>query len=483
LRLFGQESQFRKEKLNSLVLMRKIIPICALLMLCGLKAQEQTFVIHDELVSSPDAHIIDTEFDPYHNRICWQSDDDKLWVCRLDTTTWALTVPDGMETLIDTALVPIDESTNGGEWGYDQNGTFLAYNKQINKTRYVAIAAETGPTWSLCTLLDAPNRMNPHATRNPEDEVAAIHYMHNSSSYNTKFKFLDNLGAEHTIFWFKDAHWMDGEQILTGILCNGQVGLMEPGICMFPEQITFDTGTVYSLPYMWRAPEKGDLRMFFARANETEIRVFREIGAISGHYALYMSFQSPSSNPEYDKIASPEPIIYEGQSYISFMASSSPDENAHKPAEIWIAKIDSLQPLFRMVSDTSTSIRTDPEPFPSPDSLLVYYTEEINTQTPNPLYRLKKCDTGIGAGIPLGAGENPGAKDLPSLAYPNPFTDHISLKNTSGVETFYLADGSGQFIWTGNRIDSEDFSCLAHGIYFLKIVSESTVRTIKLLKE
>jgi hypothetical protein len=36
-----------------------------------------------------------------------------------------------------------------------------------------------------------------------------------------------------------------------------------------------------------------------------------------------MAFKSPSLNQSYDKIVSPEPIVYKGQSDITFMTSSA----------------------------------------------------------------------------------------------------------------------------------------------------------------
>jgi len=464
--------------------MRRIFLTFAICVFCLPLAESQTFVINDVLVSAPNARIADTEFDPYLNRICWQSGDDHtLWTCSLNTSTWALSVPDGKEVLVDTALVPIDQTSNGGEWGFDQTGTFLVYNKLINKTRYAAIAYETFPTWVLCTLTDAPNRMNPHATQNPNDSVAAIQYIRSPSADNTKYRFLSSLSWEHTIYWFTDAHWALNEQILTGIMCNGQVGQVDPSECGFPEQLTNDPGTVYSLPFMWRAPEKGNQRMFFARANNSEIRVFKETGAISGRYTLYMSFPSPSSNPAYDKIASPEPFVYQGQSYVIFMASSSPYETSYHNSEIWIAKIDSLDPLMRMVSDTSVGIRTDPEAFATPDSLLVYYTEVIQPNSPDAIYRLRKCDTGVGAGLPTGEPGNDRPDNPGPVVYPNPFSSRITLQDATGSELFSLAGPHGQVVWKGKNIHQENFSSLGDGMYYLRIFSEEGYKTIKIIKE
>jgi hypothetical protein len=460
-------------------------PLFILLVLLFFQTKSQSFVIHDVLVSSLDAKICDVEIDPLRKRICWQSpDDDKLWVCHLDTNTWGLTVPDGKETLIDSTLTPIDQTSNSGEWGYDQNGSYIVYNKEFNRKRYISLAAETGSTWSLCTLFDAPHRMNPHATKNPADTFLAVHYISTLLTNYTKYKFLNNPTHEYWIHDFKDAHWASDEQLLTGVLKNNhQVGLFDPANPALPVQLTFDNGKVYSRPYMWRAPEHENSRMIFANADGEEIRIFKEVSPGSNNYTLYMAFTSPSSNPVYRIIGSPEPCVYDGQSYISFMTSSSECETACFPGEIWIAKIDSLAPIFRMISDPSIGIRTDPETLATNDSLLVYYTEVDDTTGPAPVYRLKKCDTGFGINLPTGTNENPGLKNTKLIVYPNPFQHRIALKNATGSERYELADKFGRTLWTGKYIGRKDFSYLPAGLYFLKVNAGNTINTIELIKE
>lgn len=65
--------------------------------------------------------------------------------------------------------------------------------------------------------------------------------------------------------------------------------------------------------------------------------------------------------------------------------------------------------------------------------------------------------------------------------YPNPFMSHIYLKSTNKNEYVVLMDCYGRILYEGKQIEAQDFSCLANGIYFLKITNAfSTVS--KLLK-
>jgi len=446
-------------------------------------ASGQNFKVQDVLVSAEDACIGDIEMDPLQNRICWQSPlNHDLWVCRLDTTTWALTEPYGMETFIDSSLAALENTRNGGEWGCDMNGTILVYTKSINRVRYIAVAAETSSGWILTTLFDAPHRMNPHVTQNPADSFAAMHYRRNPFSPNTKYKFLNDPFTEYGLSWVTDAHWALNEQVLLGIYYNDQVVMFDPHDPMLPVQLTDDLTKNYSLPNMWRAPEHLNARMFFARADNEEIQVYKEKVRESNHFELYMQFSSPSANPLYNKISSPEPVVYEGQSYITLMVSSSPYENANVPGEIWIVKVDSLNPIFRQISDTAVSIRTDPEPFPTSERLLVYYTEVLYPSISEPIYRIRKCETGFLAtpptAIPEGYAEGNG-----NLVYPNPFKNKLSLQAATGKEKFQIKTSQGQLIWSGNYLEGADFSFLPKSAYFLSITRSNLVETVKVVKE
>jgi hypothetical protein len=73
---------------------------------------------------------------------------------------------------------------------------------------------------------------------------------------------------------------------------------------------------------------------------------------------------------------------------------------------------------------------------------------------------------------------------LPAIQYfPNPFTNKINLINTQGDENFELLNTLGQSVWSGTRIDQQDFSYLEAGVYFLKVISQNYTQTIKLMKQ
>lgn len=65
--------------------------------------------------------------------------------------------------------------------------------------------------------------------------------------------------------------------------------------------------------------------------------------------------------------------------------------------------------------------------------------------------------------------------------FPNPFTSKINIQAAIGNETFELVNSIGQQIFIGKNLEEQDFSALAKGVYFLKVINTTTV--IKLVKQ
>ena len=68
-------------------------------------------------------------------------------------------------------------------------------------------------------------------------------------------------------------------------------------------------------------------------------------------------------------------------------------------------------------------------------------------------------------------------------AYPNPFTDYIQLRGLSGKERLILRNIMGQVIKEGRKEDLLNLGNLDSGIYLLTIQSESSEKTLKLVKK
>ncbi len=80
-----------------------------------------------------------------------------------------------------------------------------------------------------------------------------------------------------------------------------------------------------------------------------------------------------------------------------------------------------------------------------------------------------------------------GAKDLSVFqktvsVYPNPFRSHVYANNAADDARFELLSPVGEVLFSGNHIDRHDFSNLASGTYFLRVMGDA-VQVIKLEKE
>ncbi|HMC97321.1 MAG TPA: T9SS type A sorting domain-containing protein, partial [Flavobacteriales bacterium] len=64
----------------------------------------------------------------------------------------------------------------------------------------------------------------------------------------------------------------------------------------------------------------------------------------------------------------------------------------------------------------------------------------------------------------------------------NPFSDRIGLRNAKGNEYYELLDATGRTTWKGAHIETQDFSALGSGAYFLKVSANGTLQTMRLVK-
>ena len=67
--------------------------------------------------------------------------------------------------------------------------------------------------------------------------------------------------------------------------------------------------------------------------------------------------------------------------------------------------------------------------------------------------------------------------------YPNPFTNKIGLTNMTGKGSFELINKMGQTIWSGKIIEQQDFSTLPSGLYLLRIKTQNSTQTFKIIKK
>ena len=72
-----------------------------------------------------------------------------------------------------------------------------------------------------------------------------------------------------------------------------------------------------------------------------------------------------------------------------------------------------------------------------------------------------------------GISENEAYEKVRNQVFPNPFSDHIFLKNATENVVFELSNAVGQVVFSGRNLEQTDFSNLPSGLYFLKISGQN----------
>ncbi len=83
--------------------------------------------------------------------------------------------------------------------------------------------------------------------------------------------------------------------------------------------------------------------------------------------------------------------------------------------------------------------------------------------------------------ITTGLNNEPGNGKL--KIYPNPFFSRISILGETGLEYYSLTNPIGQTLWNGTHIGQTNFSSLEPGMYFLRVNTQGSILTIKLIKQ
>ncbi len=443
---------------------------------------QNPFIVKDILAADPGASIIDPEYNVDLNMVCWQSEDKELWVCSLDPLTHMFVPLDGKGYLVDYDLTaPTFGGWNGPEWMLSQGTTQIVYNQKKGGERYPGLATQILGGWNSTTLMQFPGTLYAMATRNYADSTGL--FLYESNAYDgIRWVRNTDLNTSHfypdiSLGFFAD----DNQQICCALNHSRQPGFLEVASTLpFFTQISNDT---IGAPCMWNDPESNS-RMFMYRTNGNQtIKVFQENA--DGSWHLYHSFNSPLPSP-YIYITSPEPFVFNGHSYISFMAAQAPMGLSEMPAEIWISSINPMNPLMRRVSDNTNSIRIDPEPVVLGDSAFIYYTEKVYSKWWHQLHRVRKCNTGLENLYTRSfAGENIN----PSLVLtPNPAKQNCTL--TSGVLEDIGIKKIGIFELTGRKVKvfeteehsyNADLSEIPDGIYVVRVMNDRQSSTAKLI--
>jgi hypothetical protein len=373
-------------------------------------ALADTFVPTEQLVS-PQPDLVDYEFSASRNQIVWSDSTGSLWTADVDPDTGYFKPITGKGTLIDNdALTTTDLAFtyNGPEWVSTANGDQIVYTKflpdypHFSYTGHLALARQASDgAWSYRML--GPNsgsepRLGPYASNDANDPYPRITYMDNRG--NHYWRYIISATTEEATPGLppsvKSVRFIQGKYAVVFATPDAIDGTQQLFIYHLItkklEQITFDGGNkdLQTVPWIWQAPEFNNHLVLLTVVDDMELRFYHLTDNGDGTNSWTVFYQIPL--PSGSKVASPEPFIYNGKSYISMVMTIAPYEY---PTQVWISNIDASNPIMRKVNDDSLDrARIDPEVYVTTQGPYVYYNRFDPSLDPNKIY-CGPCSEGV----------------------------------------------------------------------------------------
>lgn len=387
-----------------------------------------------EILASSQPDLIDAEFSQERGQIVWVDRDAKLWVADVNRRTGSIVPSDGKGQLVDPAALRLSEvvglTYNGPEWVPAADGVYIAYTKflpgrprtLVNARLAIARQLADG-TWEPRILQPELARNAPYASNDPGDPSPRITYV--DPAYNHFWRDIDRPAGEEKIPDVpqtpKSVRFVNGAR--AAVFVAAAFGVQQ--VFRYDldtkqlEQLTFDDGDkdIETVPWMWAAPEFDGSFVLMTVVDRNLLRFYRLLPLPRGGLA-WLPFDQREF-PTGATVWSPEPFVYQGQSY-AFMGLAVPPNNFS--SEIWFVNLNELRPFMRRLDDpTLFKARMDPEAFVTELGPFIYYNRFDPTKVPGMPLRptghegVYRAHTGL-AQPPhmVGPADNPGPRAVPS---------------------------------------------------------------------
>jgi hypothetical protein len=324
---------------------------------------EQLVVLSPPGQGYPDPEILQEE-----SLMTFQTGDGTLWLARLDPVTGTFISEWGKDVLIDTGGAPLSVTHNGSEFGLNASGWTLYYARGNALYSQIWQATVSGEEVHTEQLTNGPMHNNQLATKNPgsTDSVKILCVRTDSGREEIIFFPVTN----PTVETFVTAHdqqnipvrWAQGGQYICLRTEEGQLCLLDTwDQTRIP--VSNDTGSKTD-PNGWFAPEYNGELLIAAVLDHRSIAVYRDSG--QAFWNRIFTLEIPGDT-NLDRMASPEPFVFGGRSYLSLTIKDSQGG----PAEIWIMSIDGT--YQEKCGDGSPLKRADPEVYIGLSHVFVYY--------------------------------------------------------------------------------------------------------------
>ncbi len=450
----------------------------------------QSTTIPEIQVSTDD--IVDFEFDwgrdgvycPTCNsgdgnaRLIFSDRDHNMWLGYVDPETGAFNPANGRALLIDTGAAFATEFGNGPEWMFSTRGSEIVYTKyfpgrQMNTfSACVAIASRGGDgTWQAGIVEGGLKKQSPIATLDVANPDPRINYQ-NFAKTEVYWRVADDPSSETLMPIFDQIgsgsrRWVPGTHkiIFSGPAAPDSSGQVYQQVFLYDtdtdqlEQLTFDAATKWGA-IMWRAPEFDNHYVFVTISNRSDITIWRLLPDQPGanRWVNIKTVPMPESMPF---AWSPEPFVYNGQSYVIFQVSSNFQvTDMSIPTQLAMTGIIPSISSFRMLTNDSSirRVRMDPEYYITADGPFVYYNRYVPSTSTRPVINdgVWRVDTKLGPPIaatePLVATANRGVPVLTASSEPGYPREGVVLRWTTdtgvglqGFNVYRSSEENGTF--------------------------------------
>jgi hypothetical protein len=366
---------------------------------------KERFKPRDVVVSDPATFLVDPEFEVDTGRIVWATrHGEELWLARLDLVTGAMVPASGKGTLLATNVAGLDVAENGPEWTESAVGSHVLYAVPDGLGGWsLAHAYETSPeVWTAETF---PGPIPSFGPLGQHDRSAPVNRM---SWWRTDpavtyprhgWGTVDqpDLGLLPGPLTRADDRYTIGLGAVMSLTAKNPLSTVAPGhqqIGLFDTDLQTTTWVTDDATYkydawVWIDPRSGDpvavvSRGAFAPGRQTEAAVYRRVEGV-------WTFQKAvSPQPSHPYVIMPRPLVWNGRSYIHFTASQGADPHDRMVGQIWLASIDTDDPLLRRIDGTDGYVKLDSEGVTVGARPWVYYSEA------RPGKRLlRRCELGL----------------------------------------------------------------------------------------
>lgn len=327
-------------------------------------------------------------------RFNWVDRQNRLWIGYVDFATGLMYPADGRGVLVDSSAAYYSDFGNGPEWAFWQGDSQLVYTRYTPgepitpENTGIGLAKVVDGSWVAGFVAGAMGRITPGPSQSVGDAFPLVTYASGTGPDIFWRSLGDPVGPEKVAPWKStglSVRWVpDSTQL---VFVNGvphKDGNRYQQVLLFDtknnsvKQLTFDP-TEKRGAFMLPAPEFGGERVFFTVSARTKLQIYRYLADANGKlkWTVVKTVKGPADAPY---LATPEPFIHNGRTWIYMTLSSSKRASDVKvPTDLAITGIDPAVKNFRRLTDASSPVRLrqDPEYFITAKGPFLYFSRAI----------------------------------------------------------------------------------------------------------